>query len=301
MNVKINDKQQNNDRTNEEQQATSDVWRKWIPDELPDGRFWRNFSLTKISCCTVCVRKTFNSLVTLMELNIFCLDLGISLLFDKRWTSISSLTKTSAWWQKTRSSDSRQRRGCRRERHAWSSATRRTLLLNFLLLNPLLLHLKTNKTRWGFSWVDKTKWFRSAQQLCAVLFQPGYFWRFFTQWASSRVLIRVLSQTRKLQSFTNKWRTIQNVRKNRRKSFQPLIRVTLGAQWESRQPTTSFFDCVTVTSSYLDLLLHDRLLLHGCFCHQGRWFSHVIGRNKPFLSFLVSKKKRKREKQNWEK
>ena len=33
--------------------ATTDVWRKWIPDELPDGRFWRNFSLTKISCCTV--------------------------------------------------------------------------------------------------------------------------------------------------------------------------------------------------------------------------------------------------------
>ena len=28
MNVKINDKQQNNDRTIEEQQAMTDVWRK---------------------------------------------------------------------------------------------------------------------------------------------------------------------------------------------------------------------------------------------------------------------------------
>ena len=33
--------------------ATTGVGRKLIPDELPGGRFWRNFSLTKISCCTV--------------------------------------------------------------------------------------------------------------------------------------------------------------------------------------------------------------------------------------------------------
>ena len=53
MNEKINDKQQSDDRMIEEQQATTDVWRKLIPDELPDRRFWRNFSLTEISCNTV--------------------------------------------------------------------------------------------------------------------------------------------------------------------------------------------------------------------------------------------------------
>ena len=63
MNVKINDKQQNNDRTIEEQHATTDVWRKYIPDELPDGRFWQNFSLTKISCYTV-GRSLFNLLLS---------------------------------------------------------------------------------------------------------------------------------------------------------------------------------------------------------------------------------------------
>ena len=53
MNVNINDKQQSDDRMTEEQQVTTDVWRKSISDELLDGRFWRNFSLTKISCYTV--------------------------------------------------------------------------------------------------------------------------------------------------------------------------------------------------------------------------------------------------------
>ena len=32
---------------------TTGDWRKYIPDELPGGRYWRNFSLTKISCYTV--------------------------------------------------------------------------------------------------------------------------------------------------------------------------------------------------------------------------------------------------------
>ena len=53
MIVKINNKQQSDDWTTEEQQVTTDVWQKWIPDELPDGRFWRIFSLTKMSCYTV--------------------------------------------------------------------------------------------------------------------------------------------------------------------------------------------------------------------------------------------------------
>ena len=44
MNVKINDKQA--DRTTEDKTSDQRLT-KYIPEELPDGRFWRNFSLTK--------------------------------------------------------------------------------------------------------------------------------------------------------------------------------------------------------------------------------------------------------------
>ena len=40
--------------------ATSDVWWKRIPDELPDSRFWRNFSLMKISCYSISFSPTFH-------------------------------------------------------------------------------------------------------------------------------------------------------------------------------------------------------------------------------------------------
>ena len=43
MNVTINGKQKSDDRTTGEQRVTTDVWRKQIPGELPEGRFWRNF------------------------------------------------------------------------------------------------------------------------------------------------------------------------------------------------------------------------------------------------------------------
>ena len=53
MNVKMNGKQMSDRRTTGEQTSDDRRLTKIYSGELPDGRFWRNFSLTKMSCYTV--------------------------------------------------------------------------------------------------------------------------------------------------------------------------------------------------------------------------------------------------------
>ena len=81
----------------------TDVWRKYIPDELPDGRSWRKFSLTKISCYTVytAVKKpkykgiskscslpygwSSATKLTLLDRPFFCIAFSLSC--KKQWTT----------------------------------------------------------------------------------------------------------------------------------------------------------------------------------------------------------------------